>query len=300
MRPLSGYVARNADYRLFNVLIGFALFSSVSCNLFTPGESSVTASPPTSVTAAAPIAPSAPIATDTPADTATLADTATQRLPARLVPAATLTPSLTLVVFVPVKPTTTSTAVPATAAPVISVSDPVGCQRPTDDYTRFRVNGYLLNARTFAMLKHAQELYGGKINMTGAGITQGSYSPGVAASFGTHDGGGAVDIDVVDPRSGLVLQNELLPALHALRVTGFAAWVRLPNELGPGSVIHIHAIAIGDNELSPAARDQLTGQYGYFRGFDGLPQTNGIPIADRYGGPILCQWMLDMGYRDLR
>ncbi len=100
-------------------------------------------------------------------------------------------------------------------------------------------------------------------------------------------------------RNGVV-QDDTLAALHALRVAGFAAWVRLPGELGPGSALHIHAIAIGDAELSPAARDQLTGQYGYFRGFDGIPQTNNIPIHDRYGGPILCQWMRDMGYRDLR
>ena len=42
------------------------------------------------------------------------------------------------------------------------------------------------------MLAHAQELYGGEIEITGAAITQGSYSNAVAASFGTHAGGGAI------------------------------------------------------------------------------------------------------------
>ena len=33
----------------------------------------------------------------------------------------------------------------------------------------------------------------------------------------------------------------------------------------------------------------------------GLPVDRyGPPTADRYGGPILCQWMIDLGYQDLR
>jgi len=177
--------------------------------------------------------------------------------------------------------------------------DPVGCERPPDDYTRVVVNGAKLDYRTLWMLQHAQKLYGGPIDFAGAAITQGSYNPGgVTASFGTHDGGGAVDLAVINLRTGQVMRDQFPTAIHALRVTGFAAWVREPNELYQGSPIHIHAIAVGDAQLSPAAKDQLTGAFRYFLGYNGLPQQNGIPpIRDLYGGPILCQWMLDMGYR---
>ncbi|MCC7449285.1 MAG: hypothetical protein IT324_17845, partial [Anaerolineae bacterium] len=173
--------------------------------------------------------------------------------------------------------------------------EPAGCKRPPDDYTRVTVNYARLNKRTLSMLQYAKTLYKGTINFSGAAITQGSYNPGgVAASFGTHDGGGAVDISVI--RNGRVLRQELPDAIRALRIAGFAAWVRDVNELYPGSPIHIHAIAIGDAELSPIARDQLTGPFGYFRGFNGLPKPDGNYVRDSHGGPILCQWMIEMGY----
>jgi hypothetical protein len=163
------------------------------------------------------------------------------------------------------------------------------------------VNGTILNQRTLAMLIHAQELYGGEIQLTGYAITQGSYSTGVSASFGTHDGGGAIDLSVLRQGTYTVLWDDIDPLLHALRAAGFAAWLREYGELYADSPIHIHAIAIGDRELSPAAREQLTGPSGYFRGYSGLPfPDGGSPTPDRYGGPILCQWMIDLEYYDMR
>jgi hypothetical protein len=151
------------------------------------------------------------------------------------------------------------------------------------------------------MLEHAQALYGGEIELTGYAITQGSYSNSVAASFGTHSGGGAVDLSVMRRGTYTVLWDDVETLLHALRVAGFAAWLREYGELHADSAIHIHAIAIGDRELSEAAQEQLTGEAGYFRGYSGLPVAMyGAPAPDRYGGPILCQWMIDLGYRDLR
>jgi hypothetical protein len=97
-----------------------------------------------------------------------------------------------------------------------------------------------------------------------------------------------------------VLWDDVDPLIHALRAAGFAAWLRSYGELYPDSPIHIHAVAIGDQELSQAARDQLTGKFGYFRGYSGVPIPDGPPAPDRYGGPILCQWMIDLGYADLR
>ena len=203
----------------------------------------------------------------------------------------------------PIPPTFTSTAVPSpteTSLPT-STPEPLGCLRPPDDYTRVEVNSSTLNLRTLSMLGHAQALYGGEIELTGNAITQGSYSMGVSASFGTHDGGGAVDISVLSRGTYTVLWDDIEPLLHALRLAGFAAWLREYGELYADSPIHIHAIAIGDQELSPAAQEQLNGLAGYFRGYSGLPfPTGGTPTLDRYGGPILCQWMIDLGYYDMR
>lgn len=150
------------------------------------------------------------------------------------------------------------------------------------------------------MLEHAQELYNGEIDLTNTAITQGSYNTAVAASIGTHSGGGAVDISVMRQGTYSILWDEIDPLLRALRAAGFAAWLREYGELGPDSPIHIHAIAIGDRELSSEAAAQLTGPSGYFRGNSGLTSADGAPTPDRYGGPILCQWMLDLGYQDQR
>ena len=206
--------------------------------------------------------------------------------------------------------TVTQTAVPPTltAVPTLtftplptSTPEPLGCQKPPDDYTRVEVDGSTINRRTLAMLTHAQELYGGEIDLAGHAITQGSYSTSVSASFGTHDGGGAIDLSVMSTGTYTVLWDDIEPLIRALRAAGFAAWLRDYGELHADSPIHIHAIAIGDQELSSAAQEQLTGEAGYFRGYTGLPVAMyGAPTPDRHGGPILCQWMIDMGYRDLR
>ncbi len=152
------------------------------------------------------------------------------------------------------------------------------------------------------MLKYAATLYGGEIDITDKAITQGSYSSSVKESFGTHTGGGAVDISVIASNRAryTILYNEIEPLIRAMRLAGFAAWFRKPGELGPGSPLHIHAIAIGDKELSKAAQEQLIGESGYFRGFNGLPTHGELPVTDAHNGPILCQWMVDLGYSDLR
>jgi|YNPNPStandDraft_1061719.scaffolds.fasta_scaffold26499_3 hypothetical protein len=206
-----------------------------------------------------------------------------------VLPSPTLTPSVQ-------PPTATATVTPSqTPSPTPT---PYGCERPPDDYTLVTVGEFTLNQRTLWMLQHAQQLYGGTHDLVRA-VTQGSYSPGVSASFGTHDGGGAVDLSVRDLNDwNHILYEDLHKIILALRQAGFAAWVRWPDVLYPGSPIHIHAIAIGDADLSPAARDQLIGPDGYFRGFNGLPVEP--PQPDEYGGPYICPWMIEMGYQDLR
>ena len=201
-------------------------------------------------------------------------------------------------------PTQTLTPIPsATPTPLpTSTPEPLGCLKPPEDYTRIDVNnGQTINSRTLAMLSHAQGLYGGELELTGSAITQGSYTDSVGASFGTHAGGGAIDLSVMRRGTFTVLWDDIDPLLRALRAAGFAAWLREYGELHPDSPIHIHAIAIGDQELSAAAQEQLTGEAGYFRGYSGLPVSiYGPPAPDRYGGPVLCQWMVDLGYLDLR
>lgn len=87
-------------------------------------------------------------------------------------------------------------------------------------------------------------------------LMQGSYNGGgVAASGGTHDGGGTVDLDPYDQ----------VRKVRELRRTGFAAWFR-PARSGVWGA-HVHAVLIGNARLSPAAADQVAE---YLAGFDGL------------------------------
>ena len=156
------------------------------------------------------------------------------------------------------------------------------------------VEGFVLNQRTFAMLQTAQALYGGPGSLLW--VTQGSYSEGVDASFGTHDGGGVVDLSIRHPVTWELLYGETERLVRALRQAGFAAWYRSPEQ---GFDPHIHAVAVGDAELSDAALAQLTGEQGYFRGRNGLPGTD-VAGPDPHGGPLVCEWMKELGYADWR
>lgn len=115
---------------------------------------------------------------------------------------------------------------------------------------RTTVDGRTLNQRTADMLALWQfnalkDFY----------VVQGSYNKGgVSQSAGTHDGGGALDISVYgwsDEFTRFVEKQG--------RYAGFAAYYRstipgLWNE-------HIHAIAVGDPELSSGARSQVKDYY---------------------------------------
>lgn len=210
-------------------------------------------------------------------------------------PEASATPFASQVSPAPVQPSATPSPTVTQAEPT-PTAEPIGCRRPPDDYTLLTINGHRLNQRTYEMLVYAQTLYDGPIDLTSHAITQGSYTNAVEASFGTHAGGGAVDLSVINPGDFTVLYDEIEPLIHALRLAGFAAWFRDFNDLYAGSPVHIHAIAIGDRELSLPAREQLAGPFGYFWGYDGLPQEDGMPQRDPHGGPILCEWMVEMGY----
>lgn len=142
---------------------------------------------------------------------------------------------------------------------------------PRHDYTRVQVDGETVNKRTNEMLQRAQFIMRNKFGHEGFdfGIVQGSYTSAVSASGGTHDRGGALDVHTRTLPRGTV--DDMV---KALRMAGFAAWSR-----GRGADNfdpHIHAIAIGDRELSSAARNQVNE---YLAGGDGL--VGSAPDPDR-------------------
>jgi hypothetical protein len=214
-------------------------------------------------------------------------------------PVQTLTETATLTPLRPTHTVISTATLTSTITPTVSATpfpQPAGCRRPEDDYTLVTVNGVTLNQRTYGMLAQAAAIYSGKIDLIGISITQGSYTNTLDASFGTHAGGGAVDISVMEPGTWTIQRDDFPTLISALRQAGFAAYVRELDELYSGSPIHIHAIAIGDRDLSPAAYEQLYGEFGYFNGYDGLPENYGGPNLDRYGDPVICEWMVQDGF----
>lgn len=126
--------------------------------------------------------------------------------------------------------------------------------------------GVTVNQRTADMLDMAKSL-GASFSMA-----QGSFSSGVAASAGTHDGGGVVDVVPAGDSN-----------VGPLRAVGFAAWNRGAAYGSPSFAEHIHAVALGDPTVSPAAAAQIQS---YLAGGNGLADggpdnySGGIPSAD--------------------
>lgn len=144
---------------------------------------------------------------------------------------------------------------------------------PAHDYDLVRYGGKVVNKRTRTMLEAAAVIYGKPFT-----LVQGSYSRGVAASAGTHNGGGVVDISTLG-----MSDAGRRAAEQALRKVGFFAWVRTP----PKFAYHIHAVAIGDRELSAAARLQIRQGFADRNGLAGNgpdPQRDPYPAwVDKYG-----------------
>lgn len=145
--------------------------------------------------------------------------------------------------------------------------------RTTNPYRRVVYKGARFNERTVCMLKTADSNWSGSIV-----VTQGSYNTSVGASAGTHSGGGAVDISV----RGLGWSS-ISTLVIALRKAGFAAWYRSPSE-GPWPA-HIHAIAIGDKELSAAAARQVSAYKAGRNGLANNGRDTGPRVASKYYSP---------------
>jgi peptidoglycan hydrolase-like protein with peptidoglycan-binding domain len=167
-----------------------------------------------------------------------------------------------------VPPTTTP---PTTGTP--DVAQYLTVPEPAARYNRITYGGKTVNRRTADLLNLAAVWAGVTIT-----LTQGSYNVGVAASAGTHDGGGVVDINV-----GAWSTAKRNAVVQALRKAGFAAWLRTPDD---GFAYHIHACAIGDREMASLAKSQVQS---YFNGRNGLAnngptsgETHWPNWADKY------------------
>ncbi|HET9139042.1 peptidoglycan-binding protein [Actinophytocola sp.] len=141
----------------------------------------------------------------------------------------------------------------------------------TDSYGGMRVN-----TRTANMLRAADQLVSSSIV-----LTQGSYTSDNPDSAGTHDGGGVVDIRVIN-----LTTTQRWELVRALRTVGFAAWLRTPSD---GFAYHIHANAISDPDMSRTGRDQVNDYYFGRNGLannaaDNTPQQYRVPLTwwERY------------------
>jgi hypothetical protein len=127
-----------------------------------------------------------------------------------------------------------------------------------DPYGRNSKRGVLLNNRTLEMLEDAEMHW--LRSFAPVRLTQGSFSTSVGQSAGTHAGGGVFDVGILE-----LTGSQRDSVVWALRKQGFAAWLRNPSQ--GDWPYHIHAVAIGDKELSAAAKAQVVA---YKNGRNGL------------------------------
>ncbi len=144
----------------------------------------------------------------------------------------------------------------------------VGRGEPIHDYSRITREGCTLSGRTLAMLGLAKADLGSDVSLR---VIRGSYETGAKGAH-PHLGGGVADLSVRD------LAGEAIERyVAALRRVGFAAWFR-PRRERP----HIHAVAIGDRDMAPAAKWQV-GQF--FRGRDGRSRMAADPHSGAKDSP---------------
>ena len=156
--------------------------------------------------------------------------------------------------------TTTSTSSSSSSSSTFSAADWKTAKAPPSDYRIIYYQGKKVNVRTKVMIERTEAIMRSLGLSARLYISQGSYTYGVAASAGTHGGGGALDISI-HAYSTYTTDTKIV---KALRMAGFAAWRRGYYD---GFTPHIHAIAIKDAKMASGARYQV---YAYFRGRNGL------------------------------
>ncbi|MGA8246824.1 MAG: hypothetical protein WB797_07960 [Nocardioides sp.] len=135
--------------------------------------------------------------------------------------------------------------------------------RGGDPWAKVSVDGETVDNFTAAALQVAGQEAG-----THWHILQGSFSTDVAASGSTHAGGGVVDVAPTD--------GDWEGAVTALRKIGFAAWIRnVPGHAYTGSGAHIHAVLIGDEQMSHQAALQVQDYLNDDNGLEGSAPDDG-------------------------
>ena len=136
---------------------------------------------------------------------------------------------------------------------------------------KVQVHGFTFDARTAAMIAWAEAHAGFAFT-----IMQGSYNTGVAASAGTHNGGGAVDFSTKN-----LSPAKLNTMLGSLKDAGFAAWHR--TAIAGVWPDHVHCIAINGPDLAPLAAAQVKS---FLAGRNGMAD-NGVDKSYRPKPPVL-------------
>lgn len=126
---------------------------------------------------------------------------------------------------------------------------------------KVKFRGYTFAPGTPAAIKWAEHKAGFTFH-----ITQGGYNVGVAASAGTHDKD-AVDFSV----HGLT-KHDIAEMVASLRDAGFAAWHRTTAQ-GFDSE-HVHAIRVGNGDLSRVALQQAVAYDSHRDGLKGNAPDN--------------------------
>jgi len=126
---------------------------------------------------------------------------------------------------------------------------------------KFADGGLVLDPSTKSKISIAEKQWGESFN-----IVKGGYLKADKFSGSTHTGGGVFDAYYAGG-------SQLFPitAVEALRKAGFAAWNR--DQFGANNK-HIHAIEIGNPNLSKSAASQVAA---YLRGEDGLGGKDTLP-----------------------
>jgi hypothetical protein len=152
---------------------------------------------------------------------------------------------------------------------------------------KVQYSGVTLDLPTLAALAVAQADLGYVLP-----LMQGSFNPGVSASAGTHDGGGAVDVGLNAGADSFAVQ---VAKVKALRRAGFRAWRRTPAQ---GFPYHVHCILAGDPWLSPAAAAQLVQWDNRQNGLaDHGPDDDPVDVAaGRPGGTVAKPIVLDIAW----
>ena len=123
----------------------------------------------------------------------------------------------------------------------------------TSAFDKVTFRGHLMDRKTQAFLEAMEARLGYELT-----VLQGCYNAGgVAASAGTHDGGGVIDLAPFDFRKKVKVARSL----------GAFAWRRVPAE-GPWEE-HIHFGIRNHGNLSTGAQSQQ-------RDFDSTPKRNGL------------------------